>query len=129
MKGSTLAAFAMSLGLFASIAGTQTASATVLGPVGASTKATSQASVTKVRWLGYGRWGRWGGGWGRGYWRPGYGWVPFAVAGAVVAGAAAGAYAYGPGPYYYGAPPPPYPYYGPRPYYGPDYGPGNGPVK
>ncbi len=121
MKGSTLAAFAMSLGLFASIAGTQTASAMVVSPAGASTKATSQASVTKVWWRG----GRWGGGWGRGYWRPGYGWVPFAVAGAVVAGAAAGAYAYGPYPYYYGAPPQPYPYYGPRPYYGPD----NGPVK
>ncbi len=121
MKGSMLAAFAMSLGLFAGVAGTQTASAMVLPAVGASAKAISQAPVTAVQFRGRGS------GWRPGYrWRPGYGWVAPAVVGAVIAGAVVGAAVAGPGPYYAPPPPPPpppapYPYYGPAPYYGPRY--------
>ncbi len=118
MKGSMLAAFAMSLGLFAGVAGTQTASAMVLPAIGTSTEAIAHAPVTMVQmWRGHPR-----AGWRPGYrWRPGYGWVAPAVVGAVIAGAAVGAAVAGPGPYYAPPPPPPpapYPYYGPAPYYG-----------
>jgi len=119
MKGLMLAAFAMSAGLFAGVAGTQTASAMVLPAVGTSPEAIAQAPVTKVQyppWHGHPRVG-----WHPGYvWRPRYGWVAPAVIGGVVAGAAIGAAAASAPP----PPPPPpapYPYYGPAPYYGPRY--------
>jgi len=115
------ASFAMGFGLLASIIGTQTASAVVAAPAVAAADATAvQGSpVTKVQWRRSGPGFRgWHGGWRPGYrWRSGYGWVPLAAAGAVLAGAVAGDYYYGPGPYYYG----PGPYYSPGPYYGPPY--------
>ncbi len=117
MKGLMLAAFAMGVGLFAGVSGTQTASAVVLPTVGISKEA-MEAPVTKVQyppWHGHTREG-----WRRGYvWRPGYGWVAPAVVGGVIAGAAIGAAAASAPP----PPPPPapYPYYGPAPYYGPRY--------
>ena len=50
MKGLMLAAFAMSAGLFAGVAGTPTASAMVLPAVGTSPEAIAQGPVTKVQY-------------------------------------------------------------------------------
>jgi hypothetical protein len=149
MKRSMAAGLALGFGLLASIDGAQTASAMPKLPEGAATVSQNSA-VTQVWYRGYRGWHGYGyrgwHGWHgdrRGYWRPGYGWVPFAVAGAVIGGAAAYDY-YGPrryydGPYYDGPdgpPPPPRGYYGTGP--GPDrappppprdYGPDSPPLK
>lgn len=121
MKRSALTAVAMSFGLFASMTGAQTASAMVAMPMGASAGSTSQAAITEVQFRHYGGFRGWHRGYRPGYrWRSGYGWVPLAIGGAIIAGAVAGAYS-GPGPYPYG----PAPYaYGPGPYGPAPYGPG-----
>jgi hypothetical protein len=132
MKRSMIAAVAVGFGLIASTASTQAASPLAGAPAaGAANAAAAQGSpVTKV-WFRHGGPGfhGWHGGYRPGYrWRSGYGWLPLAIAGAVVAGTA-GAYYYERDPYYYssgpyGYGPAPYglPAYGPAPYYdGPRY--------
>ena len=114
MKRSMAAALTLGFGLLGLIETSGPARAMPEAP--SALAAQGQGSqATKVWEHGYRHWREHR----RGYWRPGYGWVPFAVAGAAIAGAvAADRYYDGPNRYYgepYDAPPPP-----PRRYYGPD---------
>ena len=114
MKRSMAAALTLGFGLLGLIETSGPARAMPEAP--SALAAQGQGSqATKVWEHGYRHWREHR----RGYWRPGYGWVPFAVAGAAIAGAvAADRYYDGPNRYYgeaYDPPPPP-----PRRYYGPD---------